>query len=61
MRFILQLHENGAAQNWSYNVESKRVTQTLREHLNNAWSWPDCQERTCSGSMAEAPMMTMPR
>ena len=38
-------------------LESKIATPTLGEHLNQAMSWPECQER--SGSMAEAPMLTM--
>ena len=40
-------------------LESKRATPTLGEHLNKAWSWPERQER--SGSVPEAPRLTMPK
>ena len=40
-------------------LESKRATPTLGGHLNQAWSWPGRQER--SGSVAEAPMLTIPK
>ena len=38
-------------------LESKIATPTLGEHLNQAMSWPERQER--SRSVAEAPMLTM--
>ena len=38
-------------------LESKIATPTLWEHFNQAMSWPERQER--SGSVAEAPMLTM--
>ena len=40
-------------------LESKKATPTLGEHLNQAWSWPERQER--NGSVAEAPRLTMPK
>ena len=38
-------------------LESKIATPTLGEHLNQALSWPECQER--SGSVAEAPILCL--
>ena len=40
-------------------LESKSATPTLEDYCNQAWSWPERQER--SGSVAEAPMLTMPK
>ena len=40
-------------------LESKRGTPTLGGNLNQAWRWPGRQER--SGSVAEAPMLTIPK
>ena len=39
-------------------LQSERAAPTLGGHLNQAWSWPERQER--SGNVAEAPMLTMP-
>ena len=40
-------------------LESKKATSTLGENLHQAWIWPERQER--SGSVAEAPRLTMPK
>ena len=32
-------------------LESKRVTPTLGEHLNQEWSWPERQERSGSANV----------
>ena len=40
-------------------LQLDKATPTLVEYLNKAWSWPERQER--SGSVAEAPMLTMPK
>ena len=40
-------------------LEFKRATPTLREHLNQALSRAERQEH--SGSVAEAPRLTMPK
>ena len=46
---------------WEWNssdlvLESKKATPTLGERLNQAWSWPERQER--SGNVAEAQRLT---
>ena len=38
-------------------LEFKRATPTLGEHLNQAWGWPERQERR--GSVVEVPTLTM--
>ena len=53
--------EDGSSSFFNYTrmevLESKRATPTIGEHLNLARSWPERQER--SGSVAEAPRLTM--
>ena len=37
----------------------QKSDSNLGEHFNKAWSWPERQER--SGSVTEAPRLTMPK